>query len=100
MPADYPAPIRRRQTRPGINNSTAPGAQLITIAAGDRFTPSNDDGSPPVGGFWSAHPGTATKDRSGFAQSWCTQKSNRVRLHGFVLDFSRAGLQPAAAPFS
>jgi hypothetical protein len=57
MPADYPAPIRRRQTRLGINNSTAPGAQLITIAAGDRFTPSNDHGSPPVVLFWSAHPG-------------------------------------------
>jgi hypothetical protein len=26
MPADYPAPIRRRQTRPGINNSTALGS--------------------------------------------------------------------------
>ena len=48
MPADYQAPIRPRQTRPGINNSTAPGPQLITIAAGDRFTPSNDNGSPPV----------------------------------------------------
>jgi hypothetical protein len=48
QPADYPAPIRRRQTRPGINNSTAPGAQLITIAAGDRFAPSKDNGSPPT----------------------------------------------------
>jgi hypothetical protein len=49
MPADYPAPIRRRQTRPGINNSAAPAPQLITIAVGDR-SPGNDDGSPPVGG--------------------------------------------------
>ena len=57
MPADYPTPIRRRQTHPRINNSTAPGPQLITIAAGDRFTPSNDNGSPPLVVFWSAHPG-------------------------------------------
>src|SRR6202030_549475 len=61
QPADYPAPIRRRQTRPGINNSTAPGAQLITIAAGDRFAPSKDNGSPPVVVFWSAHPGLQRK---------------------------------------
>ena len=48
QPADYPAPIRRRQTRPGINNSTAPGAQLITIAAGDRFAPTGTMASPPT----------------------------------------------------
>ena len=48
MPADYPAPIRRRQTRLGINNSTAPGAQLITIAAGDRFAPTGTMASPPT----------------------------------------------------
>jgi hypothetical protein len=52
-PADYPPPIRRRQTRPGTNNSTVPGPQLITITAGDSVTWSSDDGSPPVGVFWS-----------------------------------------------
>ena len=60
MPADYPAPIRRRQTRPGINNSTAPAPQLITIAVGDRSS-GNDDGSPPVGGVLVILPRTATK---------------------------------------
>jgi hypothetical protein len=48
-----------------------------------QVTWSNDDGSPPVGGVPVNLPRTAIKDRSGYAQSWCTQKSPRqiARVH-------------------
>src|SRR6202030_3764645 len=53
------------------------------------------------GGVLVSSPRTATKDTSGYARSWCTQKSNRVRLHVFVLDyFPRSFAASGGAPFS
>ena len=52
MPADYPAP----------STNSAWHQQLYGArSTGDRFTPSNDNGSPPVVVFWSAHPGLQRK---------------------------------------
>jgi hypothetical protein len=92
MPADYPPPIPRRQIRPGINNSTAPAPQLITIAVGDRSPRAMTMAVHPLVVFWSAYPGLQQKIDQATRRAGAP-RSQTVRLHGYILDFS----PPAAA---
>ena len=94
MPADFPPLVRRRQTRPGINNSAAPAPQLITIAVGGQVTWSKH----PLVVFWSAHPGLQQKIDQVTRRAGARRSQTAQDCTGSFLAFRRQRRRPSPDP--